>query len=164
LVGRHRFVPLCVSRERVRFWRKGLLRDALLSLAAIELGSAWCAEIAPVRFDIPAQNLEVALDEFSRQSGIVGLYDGRMVAHQSSSAVHGTLKPEDALAALLRDTQLTAEFTSRASFVVVYRDKATTLAGNSVEIGQVALATIPRNAAFLAYCSRQSKPCSARTR
>lgn len=130
-----------MSRERVRFWRKGLLKGALLLLAAIEPGAAWCDDIAPAQFNIPAQDLDVALDAFSRQSGIVGVYDGRMVAHQVSSAVRGMLKPEDALGALLTGTGLAAEFTSRASFIVVYRDKATALAGNSVAIGYAALAS-----------------------
>jgi hypothetical protein len=57
----------------------------LLSLAVIEPGSAWCAEIDPVRFDTAGQDLESRWMLSAVSLASLAIYDGRMVAHQSSS-------------------------------------------------------------------------------
>ncbi|WP_445289564.1 secretin and TonB N-terminal domain-containing protein [Variovorax atrisoli] len=64
----------------------------------------------PIRFEIPAESLDAALDEYGAVSGRPVLFDSSLVAGRTSTAVHGTYAPEDALRLLLEGTGLAADY------------------------------------------------------
>jgi outer membrane receptor protein involved in Fe transport len=67
-----------------------------------------------VRFDIPAQTLAAALDQFARQAGVQILYPYKVAATRRSMPLHGQMPVRAALDHLLRDSGLeVARFTDR---------------------------------------------------
>jgi len=64
------------------------------------------AEETAIRFDIPAQDLGEALNEFALQSGQEILYVGRDVEGRSAPGIEGSYEPTEALNLLLADTSL----------------------------------------------------------
>ena len=62
-----------------------------------------------VSFDIPAQALDQALVQFSRQSKIPVIASTNMTRGQTSAAVFGDLQPVEALNAILKNTDLEAQ-------------------------------------------------------
>lgn len=63
-----------------------------------------------IRFEIPAEPLDAALDEYGAVSGRPVLFDSSLIAGRKSAAVHGTYAPGNALRILLEGTGLTADY------------------------------------------------------
>jgi hypothetical protein len=84
-------------------------------------GMAWAqtASQQVVAFNIPQQPLATALDSFSATTGVVGLYQARLAMGRVSKPVNGQFTPGVALALLLDDTGLEAEYAAAAAFVLV---------------------------------------------
>lgn len=75
---------------------------------------------APTRdYDIPAQNLEVALHRLGQQSGIDLLYERGVLAGLRSAPVRGVLTPQAAVAQMLAGTPLTHRFTSPTAVLIL---------------------------------------------
>lgn len=77
---------------------------AVLGLALSVCGGAFAQ---PMQVNVPAQSLDKALTELGKQTGLQVLFGPDMVAGKKSTAVKGTLEPEAALEALLKDAGLT---------------------------------------------------------
>jgi outer membrane receptor protein involved in Fe transport len=119
-----------VTRELLRFIRRsnsGPSKRAFRLAPGLLLGAvtviAMPAEAAPagrsIHFDIPAQTLAQALDQFARQSGAQILYPYRIAAARRSAALHGDMPAREALDRLLRQSGLeVARFADR---VVILR-------------------------------------------
>lgn len=94
-------------------------------MAAIALGGGlrmgWSqtAGQTAILFDIPQQPLAQALDSFSATTGVVGLYQARLATGRVSKPVAGQYTPVAALALLLDDTGLAAEYAAADAFVLV---------------------------------------------
>ncbi len=81
--------------------------------AAILTAAAWAPAAhaqadARHRFDIPAGNLEDALNTLARQAGITLSFDPVLVAGKSASALKGTMQAGEALDRLLADSGVMA--------------------------------------------------------
>lgn len=76
-------------------------------------------QIATRDYDIPAQNLETALLELGRQSGIDILYERDVLAGLRSAPVRGELTPQAAMARMLAGAPLTHRFTSATAVLVL---------------------------------------------
>jgi Secretin and TonB N terminus short domain len=66
----------------------------------------------PSTFHIPGQPLDLALQAYSRASGVQVLYESELAAGRRSAPVEGSLTPEAALQALLAGTDLVVRYTS----------------------------------------------------
>ncbi|HEY0287042.1 MAG TPA: TonB-dependent siderophore receptor [Pseudomonas sp.] len=62
------------------------------------------AQAQQVAFDIPGQSLSTALTEFGRQANIQVLYSPSVVENRRSTAVKGSMEPENAIASILGGT------------------------------------------------------------
>jgi catecholate siderophore receptor len=71
-----------------------------------------------LRFDIPAQPLPRALDDFARQAGVAVHAEGTVGSHVRTTAVVGAFTAAQALRALLTGTGYQARFTDAQSVVV----------------------------------------------
>lgn len=71
-----------------------------------------------IRFDIPFQTLQDALDDFDAATGFSGLYSADAIAFHQSVAVHGQFTPEAALRKLLEQSGLRSYFTARDAYVL----------------------------------------------
>ncbi|KAF1047772.1 TonB-dependent siderophore receptor [Xylophilus sp.] len=65
-----------------------------------------CAQACPVAFDIPAQPLAAALDQFARQAGLQLVFSPALARERQAPRVSGSLEPQPALDALLRGSGL----------------------------------------------------------
>ena len=74
-----------------------------------------------VSFDIPAQALDQALVQFSRQSKIPMIASTNMTRGQTSAAVFGDLQPVEALNAILKNTDLEAQRRDGGAYGLVRR-------------------------------------------
>ncbi len=70
---------------------------------------------APIEFNIPAQSLTSALNQFAKTSGLQVSYPAELTKGLSSSPVTGSYQPEAALGLLLGGTGLTYRFTDAAT-------------------------------------------------
>ncbi|HEU5442699.1 MAG TPA: secretin and TonB N-terminal domain-containing protein, partial [Steroidobacteraceae bacterium] len=95
---------------------------AVLLIGTVVLGLrpsvAW-AEEAPRRFDIPAEQLGAALDEFARQANVTLLFSSTLVAHARTPGVHGALPVAAALGQLLGGTGLGFRQVSASAIAIV---------------------------------------------
>jgi iron complex outermembrane receptor protein len=102
------------------------LRQALLMGAAtfgLAIGAALAAQPAYAQqamrtYDIPAQDLGMALREFGRQSGRDILFTPDATAGKRSPGVHGQLTERDALETLLNGSGLRFELTASSGYAV----------------------------------------------
>lgn len=69
-------------------------------------------------FDIPAQPLATALEQFMTQTAHSGLYDSTLVRGWTSRPLRGTRVPEAALRELVADTGLTVRYTAPDVFTL----------------------------------------------
>ncbi len=95
-------------------------------IAFLALGSqALAAESAPstqMAFDIPAQQLRDALNDFGRQAGLsIAFYDDAVKSHRAR-ALTGSFTPEAALVLLLRDSNLRYEFVNERTVAIRAED------------------------------------------
>ena len=84
--------------------------------AALLIGVAFSAE--PVDFDIAAQPLDGALNEFALQSDREIFYSSDLVEGKRAKRVNGSYEPEGALDILLADTGLDYSVTGQETFLV----------------------------------------------
>ena len=95
---------------------------AILLLGSLFLGVA-CpraqATDAPKRFDIPAEPVDVALNEFARQADVTLLFSSTLVASARTGGVHGTLAVTTALGQLLGGTGLGFRQVSPSAIAIV---------------------------------------------
>lgn len=80
------------------------------------------AAAAPKKFDIPAQQADLAVMQFSRQAGVEVLFSSDELKLVQCKAVVGEYEPADAIALLLQDTGFRAKL-NRAGKFVVQRDR-----------------------------------------
>jgi len=95
---------------------------AVLLLGTPVLGLASPAARAagvPRRFDIPAEPLGAALDEFARQADVTLLFSSTLVARARTPGVHGTLAVNTALGQLLGGTGLAYRQVSTAAIAII---------------------------------------------
>src|SRR6185312_11765334 len=95
---------------------------AILLLGSLLLGVA-CpraqAAEAPRRFDIPAEPVDVALNEFARQADVTLLFSSTLVASVRTPGVHGNLTVTSALGQLLGGTGLGFRQVSPSAIAIV---------------------------------------------
>lgn len=126
-----------LSRKRVQVcWNWCGLRALVPLSFLVCVAGAHGDEGTHFHFDIPAQSVGAALEAFGQQSGALGVYDGRLVEGLKSAPVEGDFTPMAALSVLLGATGLTAQYTAKDAFVVVW-DKD--LARNPTDIAAAAL-------------------------
>ncbi|WP_123564481.1 TonB-dependent siderophore receptor [Pseudomonas vranovensis] len=108
-----------------RFSRQPLARAILAaSLFSTTLGlPLQAAESAQTQaqaldFNIPAQALADALDQFSAQSGLQVIYDANQLAGRSSPGVKGRMSPTQALQALTAGSSARLSQPNASSFVI----------------------------------------------
>ena len=76
------------------------------AVAILASAGAASAEERPVRFEIPAQPLTAALNEFGIQSGSAVLFKADVTGARLSRPLSGAVEPETALTAMLDGTGL----------------------------------------------------------
>lgn len=72
-----------------------------------------------VDFDIPAQPLASALEQYSNITGRNALYHSNLMVGRRSTAVHGPVLPDAALTTLLEGTGLSVSHATPSSFVLL---------------------------------------------
>lgn len=121
-------VSLLVSTALAGSFGHGALAQAAPS------GSQNDADIPSLDFSIPAQPLAQAITTFSRVTNIDVVGDGAVGGNLTSPAVVGRMPASQALARLLRQTNLTYHFTS-ASAVAIQRPTTIATAGPASDDG-----------------------------
>jgi iron complex outermembrane receptor protein len=96
----------------------GLLITLGLPVAVMAQGQTSAQEARPVRFDLPAGDLENSLHAFARQAGITLSFDPALVQGRHAAALSGTRGVQDGLAALLAPHQLQATRTAEGGWAV----------------------------------------------
>lgn len=89
-----------------------------LGLGLLGLAFASFGQPAPRAYDIPAQDLPAALDQFARAAEVQVSADAGVVAGQRSSGVSGTLPAPQALSRLLQGTGLSGRWPSHDTVVI----------------------------------------------
>ena len=87
----------------------------LLLLAAVQAAQA---EAPPVRLDLPAQDLEPALQAYSRATGMAVLVDRELTRGRRSMGVRGRFTAQEALAMLLKGSGLMARYARSDAFTL----------------------------------------------
>lgn len=72
-----------------------------------------------MRFDLPAQSLEISLSVFGRITGHSVLVASSLTGGREAAAVHGDFTPREALQRMLAGTGLTARYTGSDAFTLV---------------------------------------------
>ena len=108
---------------------------------ALLIGVAFSAE--PVDFDITAQPLNGALNEFALQSDREIFYSSGLVEGKKAKRVSGSYEPEDALDLLLADTGLDYSVTGKETFLVATEE---TMAGKYQPVSTQGLMTHKKSA------------------
>jgi hypothetical protein len=113
---------------------------AAVLIVGLALGLAPCAARAaeaPRHFDIPAEPLGAALDEFARQADVTLLFSSALVARSRTGGVHGDLAVTAALGRLLGGTGLGfRQVSSSAIAIVVAVPSAAAAAGSAAATGR----------------------------
>src|SRR5450432_315098 len=104
-----------------------ILTLSLLLTAAVSRGE----DPSPHRFDIAAQSLSGALNEFARQSRQQILFAPGVVSQKLSPAVRGDMQPLAALKALLKDSGLTFTTTPNGAVLVGNPSESRTASANA---------------------------------
>lgn len=74
-------------------------------------------------FDIDAGQATLTLNEFSRQSDLQVLFDFNALKERRTRQVRGNLTPQEALAQMLGDTDLTFDFVNERTLAVTLKDR-----------------------------------------
>ncbi|SAI74793.1 Outer membrane receptor for ferric coprogen and ferric-rhodotorulic acid [Bordetella ansorpii] len=126
-------MPVPLNRHRAAAWALGVagLAAPLCAWPAggaiVDADAAQSADEALLLFDIPAQPLEAALDQFAVVTGRSALFSSAMVADRTSAPVRGRYTPERALRHMLAGTGLAAQQAVAgrvAAFVIRQADPA----------------------------------------
>ena len=97
---------------------RGLVIAACLVMAWGEIGQVSAADVVPRFYDISAQPLDTALEGYSVVSRVQVLYDSRLAAAKTSTALRGEFLPETALKILLSGTGLVGRYTDARDVVI----------------------------------------------
>lgn len=106
-------------------WHATIHAGLIFTVFGAVLGVGWPIALAHaderqlLNFDIPQQSLASALESYSARTGIVGLYRGQLAVGRMSKPVTGRYSAETALAVLLNDTGLAAQYASTDAFTLV---------------------------------------------
>lgn len=92
---------------------------ALWTGAAHAAANAEDGGAEPVRFDLPAQPLEMSLAVFGRITGYSVLVASSLTVGREAAAVQGDYAPRDALQRMLAGTGLAARYTAANAFTLV---------------------------------------------
>ncbi len=92
------------------------------------------------QFDIPAQPLGAALDEFARQADVTLLFSSSLVSHGRTEGVHGELAVTTALGQLLGGTGLAFRLVSPSAIAIIESPSLATAAGNEASAAPSAAA------------------------
>ncbi len=84
------------------------------------------AQNDPIRFDIPSQNIQSALDAFVEATNFSLIYNKEDFSDVVTATVSGQYTPGQALGIMLQGTGLTFEFTSRDTVAVIKSKQQTT--------------------------------------
>lgn len=103
----------------------------LLGTLVLGLGSpgARAADV-PRHFDIPAQPLGAALDEFAREADVTLLFSSTLVAHSHTAGVQGDLAVTAALGRLLSGTGLLFRQVSPSAIAIIATSGSAAVAAN----------------------------------
>lgn len=112
--GLRRLIPILSAPNGER-----LAIGLLAGIAAMHAPAAAARAEEAVRFDIPAQNLAGALDQYARRLGIQILYPYRIAATRRAPELHGTMSARAAIDRLLRGSGL--EVVRFADHIVILR-------------------------------------------
>ncbi|MGE5566430.1 MAG: TonB-dependent receptor domain-containing protein [Parcubacteria group bacterium] len=124
--------------EMKRHYSKLLCGAAAAAILA-SAGIAHAEDKAPVQFDIPAQPLTAALNEFGIQSGSAVLFKADVTGAKVSRAFAGASDPETALMAMLDGTGLSYRREGQAFVIVSASDpQSGSAAGDGADAGTVA--------------------------
>lgn len=93
------------------------------------------AQSATRQFDIPAQDMQSALNEFARQSDRQILFSTAVSASKRSVEVKGELEPEEALKQLLKGTGLTFRVTADQAILVENPNTSARRSGSNLGVG-----------------------------
>src|SRR6185312_14614088 len=114
----------------LRGWPAAVL--LLVGTLVLGLASPWArAADVPRRFDIPAEPLGAALDEFARQADVTLLFSSTLVAQARTAGVHGELAVTAALVRLLGGTGLEFRQVSPSAIAIVESATRAAAPGNS---------------------------------
>ncbi len=92
------------SRKKIAILIHALFLTACLAVTYSGIANA--AEARQANYNVPAGNLEDALNTFAKQSGITLTFDPAIVKGKSVAAVKGELPQKEALDRILKDTGL----------------------------------------------------------
>ena len=115
-----------------------LLVTALAWALASVPGLAGAADSVARHFDIPAQDMKSALNEFARQSDQQILFSTDTTASKRTAGVKGQLEPEAALKQLLKGTGLTFRVTSNRAILIENPNTSTRAGKGSPRVAQSA--------------------------
>ncbi len=104
--------------------------------------SAGTAAIAPIAFDIPAQDLNRGVLKFAQRAGVQVFYDTAKLGGRRSAAVAGTMTPEQALARMLAGTGLVYRFNGRNQVTIIDPNAASAGPNGSGAAGAIELGAI----------------------
>jgi hypothetical protein len=98
-------------------------RIALIAALLAVLAIAWATRThsAPTHFHIESGNACLTLNEFSRQSSVQILFDFNVVGEESTGSIDGDFEPQEALAALLKDSPLIFDWVNSRTIAVTAR-------------------------------------------
>jgi len=113
-------------------------RPILTTLAAVclfvNVAGLAMAQGVTRQFDIPAQDMQSALNEFARQSDRQILFSTAVSASKRTAGVKGELEPEAALKQLLKGTGLTFRVTADEAILVENRTKSVPTSGSNLGV------------------------------
>ncbi len=98
------------------------LRLLALSFVVALPSSAWCqaqGQETEIQFDIPAQPLDAAVENYVRITGLQVLYNSSLTSARFSTDVRGRFTRSEALRKLLAGTSLTARYTIEGAFTIL---------------------------------------------
>lgn len=81
------------------------------------------AALAAINFHIDAGNAALTLNEFSRQSDVQVLFDFVVINQLLTHSIKGEMEVDEALEALLSDTDMTYDYVNTRTVAVVLRTK-----------------------------------------
>ena len=106
----------CRAEGGQRAWRRGVC--ALVLLLLLAGGRAAQAESPRLSLDLPAQDLEHALQAYSRATGMAVLVDRELTRGRRSISVRGHFTAQEALAMLLTGSGLMARYARSDAFTL----------------------------------------------
>ncbi|CAD5108458.1 TonB-dependent siderophore receptor [Zestomonas carbonaria] len=127
----HELTPLARALMIRHIFRKPRMSAAIGLALAIPCMQVQAQE---VEFNIPAQSLTSALQEFGRQANLQVLYSPKDIEGKRSTAVSGKASPAQAIAELLRSTDITHSIEGNS--VILTKQS---FSSSALELGTIAI-------------------------